>query len=617
MLVAVTYVYFLIFAQFAFLARLAALGVPAAALQPVMATMAIGGIVFSFVTAHLVERFSASVLLRTGFSLSGAAALWSLSSFASHNAVFIALVIGAGLGIITVSLVTHLPQWCDAQQPLLTIGIGTGLGYLLCNVPALFTALPQAQASVAAILCLAGIAAASPARTQPTADAIATAQAPFPLVLASFAALVWLDSAAFYIIQHTASLKASSWSGQAHLWLIGAIHFSAAIAAALLLRTRQTAVVLCGAVAALGAACLLLAHPVSIPAASLLYPAGVSLYSVALVAYPSFLSGSTTLRQRARRAAWLYAVAGWIGSAMGIGMGQHLGNVPPVFVFVAVVVVSAPALLALLRTRSCEIALLAFALLVAFALQRLIPTATAQASSSAVERGRQVYISEGCISCHSQYVRPGTPDEIMWGPVKPLTLIHAERPPLIGNRRQGPDLAEVGVRRSPFWLRVHLIDPAAISYRSAMPSYAFLFNDERGNDLVAYLSSLQIPSLELSLPQASWHLDKTTWVAASPAEGAHLYLQLCTTCHEPNGAARVRWPSSFAKIPPDLRPLAMSAQLESEDRLARITRFGIPGTSMSGHEYLSDHQIASIVLWLTHPIGQSSPADTQPSGDIQ
>ena len=41
-------------------------------------------------------------------------------------------------------------------------------------------------------------------------------------------------------------------------------------------------------------------------------------------------------------------------------------------------------------------------------------------------------------------------------------------------------------------------------------------------------------------------------------------------------------------------------------RLEQIAKFGVPGTDMPGHEYLSDQQIASIGLWLSHLIAQPS-----------
>ena len=211
---------------------------------------------------------------------------------------------------------------------------------------------------------------------------------------------------------------------------------------------------------------------------------------MALVAYPSLLSSATSTAQRGRQAGWIYAIAGWIGSALGIGMGQNLGHVPPAFVAVASAVVLFPVLVRVFRHRPRELALTALVLLGALVVYRIQPSVPVAASPSAIERGRLVYISEGCIHCHSQYVRPNTADVLMWGPIESLDQIHQERPPLIGNRRQGPDLSQVGARRSALWLKMHLYNPREVSGSSIMPSYALLFRDQRGNDLVAYLASL-------------------------------------------------------------------------------------------------------------------------------
>lgn len=112
--------------------------------------------------------------------------------------------------------------------------------------------------------------------------------------------------------------------------------------------------------------------------------------------------------------------------------------------------------------------------------------------TDALTRGRRVYISEGCIHCHSQYVRPVGPDQMLWGEVTTVERALAQKPVLIGNRRQGPDLANVGQRRVVGWNRLHLIEPAALVPGSRMPSYRHLFepNDERGEALLVYLASL-------------------------------------------------------------------------------------------------------------------------------
>ena len=59
------------------------------------------------------------------------------------------------------------------------------------------------------------------------------------------------------------------------------------------------------------------------------------MYSVALVAYPALLGPATSAAERGRQAGWLFAIVGWSGSALGIGMGQNLGYVPPLFVLAA------------------------------------------------------------------------------------------------------------------------------------------------------------------------------------------------------------------------------------------------------------------------------------------
>ncbi|HET6169659.1 MAG TPA: cbb3-type cytochrome c oxidase subunit II, partial [Terracidiphilus sp.] len=402
------------------------------------------------------------------------------------------------------------------------------------------------------------------------------------------------------------TLKAGTWQGTAHLWTNGLLHLGAALGGAWLLRRRGLSFVLSGAFFLLACACLLLLDPMRIPLAAVLYPVGVSLYSVALVAYPSLLSPAASIAERGRQAGWIYAIAGWAASALGIGMGQNLGHVPVLFVAGAGAVVLFPMLQKALQQRRRELLVVSIILLVGFVVDRMQRTTSVSASLTSVERGRQVYISEGCINCHSQYVRPGTRDVEMWGPTESLAALHSQRPPLIGNRRQGPDLAEVGGRRSALWLKMHFFNPAEVSGSSIMPSYGFLFRDQRGNDLVAYLESLRGPGTQEHIVfEEQWRPSGVAVAAANPVDGLRLYTRDCATCHSPEGRTRIAWRSSFMKLPPNLaadpsNSLPLSDPVLSRfDRIAQITKFGIPGTDMPGHEYLSDRDIASISLWLT------------------
>jgi cbb3-type cytochrome oxidase cytochrome c subunit len=619
-LIAVTYIYFLIFAQFAFLKRLAELGIADVHLKAVMGAMGAGGILLSLLTPRIRFWPSPRLRMRVGLGACAAASALSLLPLGLYAGIGVACLIGCGLGLLTVTLVTHLRSWLGDGTPLLKVGVGTGFGYLVCNFPPFFTASPEFQAATSSILCVGCLAV--PLRNESPADQEQITHASsisFLRVLICFTALVWFDSAAFFIIQNTPALKAGTWQGSIHLWSNGLLHLFAALASAFLLRRSGLTFVLSAAFLGLASACLLLLDPSHALAASVLYPVGVSLYSVALVAYPSLLTPAASLAERGRQAGWLYAIAGWFGSAMGIGMSQHLGHVPPAFVACAGALVFASPILGLIGRRRRELIAACGVLIVAFGVDRaVIAHHPPLPQLSAMERGRQVYISEGCIHCHSQYVRPGTRDVLMWGPIQTVDQLRQQHPPLIGNRRQGPDLSQVGGRRSPLWLRAHFYDPRELSHDSFMPSYGYLFRGStRGDDLIAYLSSLKTPEYTQHISaEQGWC---PTNESAHVQEGSQLFHAYCGTCHEADGRIRNQWRASFTRLPPDLQtgpwlhlPLTDS-HAQRELRLARIIKFGIPGTDMPGHEYLSDRDISSLALWLNGQI-----ADTrQSSGENQ
>jgi cytochrome c oxidase cbb3-type subunit 2 len=160
---------------------------------------------------------------------------------------------------------------------------------------------------------------------------------------------------------------------------------------------------------------------------------------------------------------------------------------------------------------------------------------------------------------------------------------------------------------------MHFFNPAEISGASIMPSYGFLFRDERGNDLIAYLMSLGGPNTDAHLAEPNaWRPASEALGSASGADGAMLYSRDCATCHSANGAARKEWLPDFEKMPVDLMngpysylPLAGTPG-QRVILLARITKFGIRGTDMAGHEYLSDEDVSSIALWLSQHIAQSN-----------
>src|ERR1700722_13226875 len=93
-LVAVTYIYFLIFAQFAFLRRLTDLGIAGEHLKAVMGTMALGGIVFSLLAPRSKLCIAPKTRLRAALSVCGAAAVLTLTALNLPGAIAVALLIG-------------------------------------------------------------------------------------------------------------------------------------------------------------------------------------------------------------------------------------------------------------------------------------------------------------------------------------------------------------------------------------------------------------------------------------------------------------------------------------------------------------------------------------------
>ncbi|HJD43508.1 MAG TPA: cbb3-type cytochrome c oxidase subunit II [Candidatus Paenalcaligenes intestinipullorum] len=94
-------------------------------------------------------------------------------------------------------------------------------------------------------------------------------------------------------------------------------------------------------------------------------------------------------------------------------------------------------------------------------------------------RGRQVYISNGCVYCHSQQPRSQSqaPDfDRGWGRAPVAGDYYYDKPHLLGTMRTGPDLFNIGARQpSADWQLGHLYQPRAYVPESIMPSYPYLF----------------------------------------------------------------------------------------------------------------------------------------------
>jgi len=88
--------------------------------------------------------------------------------------------------------------------------------------------------------------------------------------------------------------------------------------------------------------------------------------------------------------------------------------------------------------------------------------------------GRDIYIRESCMVCHSQMIRPFRAETERYGHYSVAGEFIYDRPFQWGSKRTGPDLHRVGGRYSDDWHRVHLINPRDVVPESIMPGYPWL-----------------------------------------------------------------------------------------------------------------------------------------------
>jgi cytochrome c oxidase cbb3-type subunit 2 len=111
--------------------------------------------------------------------------------------------------------------------------------------------------------------------------------------------------------------------------------------------------------------------------------------------------------------------------------------------------------------------------------------------------GRDIYIREGCNTCHSQMIRPLRAETERYGHYSVAGEFVYDHPFLWGSKRTGPDLARVGQRYSDDWHRAHMYNPRDVVPESNMPAFPWLFDkelsgDDTGNKMAA-LRAVGVP----------------------------------------------------------------------------------------------------------------------------
>ncbi|NGF57477.1 cytochrome c [Parapedobacter sp. SGR-10] len=227
------------------------------------------------------------------------------------------------------------------------------------------------------------------------------------------------------------------------------------------------------------------------------------------------------------------------------------------------------------------------------------PLPSAEPLSEDALQGKALYISHGCVACHTQQVRNVDMDKV-WGhrPSMAADYAHIGRTDiwrntatLMGTERTGPDLTDVGNRQPSLdWNLVHLFNPRIVVKESIMPAYPFLFayKEQVGDadvvvrlpeeyapkdgrqvvatkealQLVAYLQSLKQAPLPESIAALDFLYKREKKAegtkgddGAQELDGQALYVANCQACHQADGMG----------LPGAFPPLKGSPVVEGDD----------------------------------------------------
>jgi len=126
--------------------------------------------------------------------------------------------------------------------------------------------------------------------------------------------------------------------------------------------------------------------------------------------------------------------------------------------------------------------------------------------------GRDLYIREGCVSCHSQSIRPFRSEVERYGEYSKSGEFVYDHPFLWGSKRTGPDLHRIGGKYSDSWHFNHMYDPQSTSSGSIMPSYKWMtiakLNTKYTQKKMRTLAKLGVPYTEEEIENAYEHMDQ-------------------------------------------------------------------------------------------------------------
>ena len=222
-------------------------------------------------------------------------------------------------------------------------------------------------------------------------------------------------------------------------------------------------------------------------------------------------------------------------------------------------------------------------------------TVIAHEYTSEQEKGRELFYSNGCNYCHTQYVRA---EDTAMGQVSDAGNYVFDNPVILGSERTGPDLSYIGRKRSEEWEIQHLKSPRDLSPLSIMPNFNFLKDDEL-SAIATYLFNLgdRVAQERMILPPDVYagmenpkdytlvadggSSDPQGWPTFTETglqNGKEVYVKYCLTCHGCSGNGLGSYGGTLAVTPADFKQEPIRNM--PDDQWFWHVSEGVPGTVM-------------------------------------
>lgn len=272
---------------------------------------------------------------------------------------------------------------------------------------------------------------------------------------------------------------------------------------------------------------------------------------------------------------------------------------------------------------------------------KTIPSELYRKRTALENQGRELYLKNGCVYCHTQSIRA-----IDWG-VGAERIAEAgdylqDQPILLGSQRTGPDLSQQGGEHPDDWHVAHFINPRFTRPLSVMPPFRFLKDAEIGS-LTAYVQSLGLKHADLRMArQKKWKQEaieayeagivaNVAWLhkhvpqgwqdlptpyaatEASLARGEKVYQDFCLGCHGPVGDGM--GPAQPYIYPPPLNFTILNGRGVSGGIIYYQIMNGITGTAMPYFKReLESEKIWDVGNYIAKFFINDIDADMEPKG---